>query len=109
MALIDNSIRQEGIFNIQMLSPLETARTMTGIVSPWQSWWHDLGGVDGPLSQLYAADDEAMKLHWLSRGVEGWHPDVREAMRREVQDAEERWRQPVGAACEALLRYAESE
>jgi hypothetical protein len=90
-------------------SPLETARIMTGIVDPWRAWWHDLGGAHGPLAQLYAAEDAAMELHWLGGEIERWHPDVREAKRRELQDAEDSWREPVAAACAALLRYAERE
>lgn len=82
---------------------------MSGIVNPWRTWWQDLGGADGPLSQLYAADDEAMNLHWLGGEVERWHPNVRDVKRQELQDAEERWREPVEAACAALLSYAERE
>lgn len=88
------------------LTPLETARRMTGIVNPWGYWWDDLGGAYGPLSTFYAADDDGMKLPWIGADVELWAPTLREAKRSELRSAEARWQQPIAAACAALAQYA---
>lgn len=93
-------------FQAGELSPLETARRMTGIVNPWRYWWDDLGGAHGPLSSFYAADDEGMKLPWIGTEVELWHPSLREAKRSELQSAEARWQQPISEVCAALVQYA---
>jgi hypothetical protein len=95
-------------FQAGELTPLETARRMTGIVNPWRYWWDDLGGAGGPLSDFYAADDEGMELPWIGTDVELWHPSLREAKRAELQQAEARWEQPISAACAALAAYADA-
>jgi hypothetical protein len=87
------------------ITPLETARKMTGIVNPWRFWWDDMGGADGPLSTFYAADEVGMNLPWIGKDVELWHQDVREKKRSELHAAELRWEQPIRTACEAVIQY----
>jgi hypothetical protein len=64
------------------------------------------GGAAGPLSTFYAADNDAMKLPWLGHEVERWAPLLRDDKRKEVQVVEAKWREPVNAACDALISYA---
>jgi hypothetical protein len=93
-------------FQAGELSPLATARRMTGIVNPRRYWWDELGGAHGPLSSFYAADDAGMKLPWIGLDVELWHPSLRETKRAQLQSMEAQWQQPISAACAALSEYA---
>jgi hypothetical protein len=82
---------------------LDTARAFqSGKYSPLGGG----GGADGPLSTFYAADNDAMKLPWLGHEVERWAPLLRDDKRKEVQVVEAKWREPVNAACDALISYA---
>ena len=87
-------------------TPLETAREMTGIINAWRYWWDEMGGAEGPLSTFYDADNDGSNLPWLQDKIHLWHESVQEAKRAELEIAEAQWRQPVQAACEAIIAYA---
>lgn len=88
-------------------TPMQTARRITRCTLRQLPCWNDLGGAHGPLWALYGADDEADQHHFLGDKVEMWHSSVRERKHAELLAAEERWRQPVSEACQAMLRWAE--
>lgn len=46
-----------------------------------------------------------MKLPWLGDELDLWHKDLRVAKRSEAEAAEAKWRQPIQAACDALIDY----
>jgi hypothetical protein len=88
------------------ITPLETGRSIAALINPWHPCWDALDGANGPLSNVFVAQDDAHRVHWLGEDVELWHPNVREERRKELADAEARNREPVEEACRALIAHA---
>jgi hypothetical protein len=87
-------------------SALQTAVGITGLGLVHLLCWETLGGIQGPLSSLYAAADDAEKHFFLGDDVEKWHDSVLAGRRAALAESEEFWAADVQTACEALIAYA---
>ncbi len=87
--------------------PLGTAARLLGAYEdlPRQPVWAATGGPHGPIAFLYAAADVIDRLGYVGGDPDWWHPGVRAAKAAELEEAHRRMREPVRAACRAIVDY----